>query len=168
MNGKVFSADVYSVLVAFGVQCPARQHAIKKLLMPGQRGSKSELQDLQEAIVSVSRAASMARTRLPEGGTLTGDTGTRSGDTLQPLLDRLAETGEIEAEPEPMAEPEPEPKPKMVTWRKCVRIRLEETANDWIVTKWWPSGDIPEDWYPIESYTQPIETVKQFVEGQRP
>lgn len=49
-------ADVYDVLTAFAVTCPARQHAIKKLLCAGQRGSKSELQDLQEAGQSVERA----------------------------------------------------------------------------------------------------------------
>ena len=72
MNGKVFAADVYSVLAAFGVKCPARQHAIKKLLMPGQRGAKGEIQDLDEALVSVSRAIDMVRAGLPEGGTLAG------------------------------------------------------------------------------------------------
>ena len=74
MDGKVFAADVYSVLAAFGVKCPARQHAIKKLLMPGQRGAKSTVQDLDEALVSVSRAIDMVRAGLPEGGTLTGET----------------------------------------------------------------------------------------------
>ena len=95
MDGKAFAADVYSVLAAFEVDCPARQHAIKKLLMPGQRGAKSTLQDLDEALVSVSRAIDMVRAGLPEGDTLTG----------KPV-----------AEPEP----EPEPKPKLVTWRRCV------------------------------------------------
>jgi len=103
------------------------------------------------------------------GGTLTGDTGTRSGDTLQPLLERLAETGEIEAEPEPMAEPEP--KPKMVTWRRCVRIdsrEIDDNRPRAAVIAWHPSGNIPEHWYPIEAYEQPIETVKQLPEGQEP
>ena len=145
MNGKVFAADVYSVLAAFGVKCPARQHAIKKLLMPGQRGAKGEIQDLDEALVSVSRAIDMARARLPEGDTLTGET---------------------ETEPEP--EPEPKPKPNLVTWRRCVRITLEEIYCGALWAKWYPSGDIPEHWYPIESYEQPIETVQQLPEGQQP
>ena len=38
--GKV---DVYSVLEAFDVRCPARQHAIKKLLCAGLRGKGGEL-----------------------------------------------------------------------------------------------------------------------------
>lgn len=48
--------DVYDILVAFDVRCPAIQHAIKKLLMPGQRGGKSKLQDLNEAHLSINRA----------------------------------------------------------------------------------------------------------------
>ena len=145
MDGKVFAADVYSVLAAFGVKCPARQHAIKKLLMPGQRGAKGEIQDLDEALVSVSRAIDMARARLPEGDTLTGET---------------------ETEPEP--EPEPKPKPNLVTWRRCVRIRPREIANKTVIIKWYPFGNIPEHWYPIEASTQPVETFKQLPEGQQP
>jgi hypothetical protein len=141
MDGKVFAADVYSVLVAFGVTCPARSHAIKKLLMPGQRGAKSEVQDLEEALVSVSRAIDMAQARLPDGGTLTDET-----------------------EPEP----EPKPKPKLVTWRRCVRIEPREIGSRSFLVEWFPSGDIPADWYPIEAHTQPIETVKELPEGQQP
>lgn len=48
--------DVYDIVTAYKVSCPARSHAIKKLLMAGQRGSKSELQDLQEAIASIQRS----------------------------------------------------------------------------------------------------------------
>lgn len=57
------SIDVYDVLNAFGVTCPAAQHAIKKLLMPGKRGHKSELGDLLEARASVDRAIDLARER---------------------------------------------------------------------------------------------------------
>ena len=145
MDGKVFAADVYSVLAAFQVTCQARGHAIKKLLMPGQRGAKSEVQDLDEALVSVSRAIDMACARLPDGGTL---------------------TGEPEVEPKP--EPEPEPKPKLVAWRLCVHITPKEIDDGAVWIKWFPSGNIPEHWYPIESYTQPIETVKHLLGGQEP
>lgn len=49
--------DVYDVLTAFGVACPMRQHAIKKLLAAGQRnGGKSEMQDLQESLQSIHEA----------------------------------------------------------------------------------------------------------------
>ena len=57
------SIDVYDVLNAFGVTCPAAQHAIKKLLMPGKRWHKSELGDLLEARASVDRAIDLARER---------------------------------------------------------------------------------------------------------
>jgi hypothetical protein len=53
IGGKI---DVYAVLVAFGVSCPARQHAIKKLLCAGLRGKGDELQDLRESIDAVKRA----------------------------------------------------------------------------------------------------------------
>ena len=144
-SGEEFRADVYSVLAAFAVECPARQHAIKKLLMPGQRGDKGEIQDLDEALVSVSRAVDMARARL------------RGSDGAN-------------GEPEPMAEPEPEPKkPKLVTWRLCVRIdepaEIEEGA---LYVKWYPSGGIPEHWYPIEAQSQPVETVMQLSKGWEP
>lgn len=52
-NGMV---DVYAVLVAFNVTCPARAHAIKKLLCAGQRGKGSTKQDLREASQAVFRA----------------------------------------------------------------------------------------------------------------
>lgn len=53
--------DVYDVLVAWNVTCPATQHAIKKLLMPGQRGSKDKLQDLEEAKQAIERAIELNR-----------------------------------------------------------------------------------------------------------
>lgn len=53
---KGTTIDVYDVLKAFDVRCPARQHAIKKLLAPGKRGVKDERQDLEEARDSVVRA----------------------------------------------------------------------------------------------------------------
>lgn len=53
--------DVYSVLVAFGVTNPADAHAIKKLLMPGQRGAKTAIQDREEAIMSIYRAIEIER-----------------------------------------------------------------------------------------------------------
>jgi len=152
MDGKVFLADVYRVLRAFGVTCPAVQHAVKKLLMPGQRGAKDKLQDLEEALLSVSEAIAMARAGLPEGGTLTGET------EVEP-----------EPKPEPESEPEPKPEPKLVTWRRCVRIDpLDSAFRLSFFVAWYPSGDIPEHWYPIESHTQPVETVQQLPEGQEP
>lgn len=48
--------DVYDVLLAFNVTQPAIQHALKKMLAPGQRGVKEEVQDVKEAIQSLERA----------------------------------------------------------------------------------------------------------------
>ena len=57
------SIDVYDVLNAFAVTCPATQHAVKKLLMPGKRGHKTELGDLLEARASIDRAIDLAQER---------------------------------------------------------------------------------------------------------
>ena len=48
--------DIYDVLKAYQVTCPATQHAIKKLLQPGGRGHKDKLTDLREALASIARA----------------------------------------------------------------------------------------------------------------
>jgi len=52
---KGVTVDVYDVLRAFEVTSPPIQHAIKKLLMPGARGHKDQLQDVQEAAQSIQR-----------------------------------------------------------------------------------------------------------------
>lgn len=56
-------ADVYSVLEAFAVVCPARQHAIKKLLCAGIRGKGDAVQDLKEAKVAMDRAIDLETIR---------------------------------------------------------------------------------------------------------
>lgn len=48
--------DVYAILIAFDVVCPARQHAIKKLLCSGIRGKGDVIQDLKEAKDAITRA----------------------------------------------------------------------------------------------------------------
>ena len=53
---KGVQLDVYDVLKAWNVTNPATQHAIKKLLMPGNRGHKDKLTDLKEAYQSIARA----------------------------------------------------------------------------------------------------------------
>lgn len=57
-------ADVYAVLDAFEVTCPARQHATKKLLLAGERGKNSEIDDLIEARDAVDRAVQMCNQRM--------------------------------------------------------------------------------------------------------
>ena len=58
------TVDVYCVLDAFNVTCPARQHAIKKLLCAGLRGKGDATSDLIEAGDSVSRAVEMEAARV--------------------------------------------------------------------------------------------------------
>ena len=55
-HGCSLTVDVYDVLQAFGVDCPALQHAVKKLLCAGLRGAKSAEQDIEEAASSCRRA----------------------------------------------------------------------------------------------------------------
>ena len=57
--------DIYDILNAYRVTCPATQHAIKKLLQPGERGHKDRLTDLREALASVERAIQMADSATP-------------------------------------------------------------------------------------------------------
>ena len=56
------NVDVYDILVAFNVTNPAIAHAVKKLLMPGQRGGKPWQQDVNEAIQSLHRALELCVT----------------------------------------------------------------------------------------------------------
>jgi hypothetical protein len=58
--------DVYSVLKAFNVTCPARQHAIKKLLCAGIRGKADERQDLEEARDAIERGLSLTKEHTKE------------------------------------------------------------------------------------------------------
>lgn len=51
--------DVYRVLERFNVTHPSVQHAVKKLLVAGQRGSKDFDKDIQEAIDSLRRCQEM-------------------------------------------------------------------------------------------------------------
>ena len=48
-------ADVYDVINAWDIDDAGRQHAIKKIMMPGQRHSKSKSQDISEAIDALRR-----------------------------------------------------------------------------------------------------------------
>lgn len=57
------NVDVYEVLEAFAVVCPARAHAIKKLLCCGMRGKGDDLADLTGALAAVSRAIELEAKR---------------------------------------------------------------------------------------------------------
>lgn len=53
--------DIYRVLQLYGVTDPCIQHAVKKLLCSGQRGVKTESQDVQEAIDTLHRYQEMQK-----------------------------------------------------------------------------------------------------------
>lgn len=56
---KGITIDVYDVIKAFDVTCPALQHLIKKALCTGLRGHKSQEQDLQDILDSAKRAVEL-------------------------------------------------------------------------------------------------------------
>ena len=64
LDGRKVPVDVYCVSEAFGLSgclksegaVDACNHAKKKLLAPGQRGTKTALQDIKEAHASLARA----------------------------------------------------------------------------------------------------------------
>jgi hypothetical protein len=56
--------DVYDVLSAFKTDCPAMDHAAKKILAAGTRGYKDSLQDKNEAIQSINRSIAMQKEQM--------------------------------------------------------------------------------------------------------
>lgn len=63
--------DTYDICRAFGVTDPALAHALKKILMPGTRGAKDLIQDLEEARWSLDNAIAALKneTKPTVGGT---------------------------------------------------------------------------------------------------
>jgi len=59
INGA--KVDIYDILSAYGVDCQAMGHGIKKALMSGKRGYKDSVQDKEEAISSIKRSIEMER-----------------------------------------------------------------------------------------------------------
>lgn len=55
--------DVYCVLESFAVTCPARAHAIKKLLCCGARGKGDAIADLVGVLAAVNRAIELEQKR---------------------------------------------------------------------------------------------------------
>lgn len=60
---KGISIDVYDVLKAFNVTCPALQHLIKKALAVGQRGHKDASEDLKDILASAKRAIELSESK---------------------------------------------------------------------------------------------------------
>lgn len=56
--------DIYCVLQAFEVTCPATQHAIKKLLCAGLRTKGDRMADLVGAMAALNRAIDMEQQRM--------------------------------------------------------------------------------------------------------
>ncbi len=53
------TVDVYDVLEAFNVTCPALQHLAKKALCTGLRGHKDKAEDLRDILESAARAVQL-------------------------------------------------------------------------------------------------------------
>lgn len=62
------NVDVYSVIEAFGITCPAQAHALKKVLCAGQRGKGTKIDDLVGAIAALSRAIELQQQRETQNG----------------------------------------------------------------------------------------------------
>ena len=56
---KYNKLDIYRILKLYEVSDPCLQHAIKKLLCAGKRGVKNQIQDINEAILSLKRLLEM-------------------------------------------------------------------------------------------------------------
>lgn len=87
-------ADVYAVLEAFSVVCPARQHAIKKLLCSGIRGKGGSMQDLTEARDAIDRAIQMETSRQVFSANTPTIDGNKYHDYRKPTKDRLCRVPE--------------------------------------------------------------------------
>lgn len=81
--------DLYRVLDLYGVRDHAIGHAIKKLLCAGQRGAKSEAQDVDEAIDTLARWRMMQAEDLalvPDPAEIKVDEGLYSAEELRQFL----------------------------------------------------------------------------------
>ena len=56
---KYNKLDIYRILSLYNVTDPCLQHSIKKLLCAGKRGLKNQIQDINEAILSLKRFLEM-------------------------------------------------------------------------------------------------------------
>lgn len=56
---KLDVIDVYRIIDLYGIKDPCDQHALKKLLCPGERGHKDIIQDTQDVIDTMQRKLEM-------------------------------------------------------------------------------------------------------------
>jgi hypothetical protein len=66
--GGPINVDVYEVIEAFGVTCPALQHALKKILACGARGKGSKIDDIHGVFDAMWRALELQKQREAEDG----------------------------------------------------------------------------------------------------
>lgn len=62
-DATVQEIDVYGVIETFGLTCPARQHALKKILLAGEHGKNDTIADLEEARDAIARAIELEEQR---------------------------------------------------------------------------------------------------------
>lgn len=65
MGGPI-RVDVYCVIEAFGITCPAMAHALKKILACGQRGKGSKVDDIRGVFDAMWRALELQEQREKE------------------------------------------------------------------------------------------------------
>ena len=109
--------DVYRTLERFGVTDPTLQHAIKKLLVAGGRGSKDIDKDIQEAIDSLQRFQEM---RIEDAREFVFGSATLEADEFSQEAFKRA----LSDIPNPQA-----PRPDRLTKKQAVRKMPEETKR---------------------------------------
>lgn len=62
-KGGPINVDVYCVIEAFGITCPALQHALKKILACGKRGKGSAVDDIHGVFDAMWRALELQKQR---------------------------------------------------------------------------------------------------------
>lgn len=62
-KGEPINVDVYCVIEAFGITCPALAHALKKILACGQRGKGTKLDDIDGVFDAMWRARELQKQR---------------------------------------------------------------------------------------------------------
>jgi hypothetical protein len=66
-DGGPINVDVYCVIEAFGVTCPALQHALKKILACGARGKGDKIDDIHGVFEAMWRARELEMQRQERG-----------------------------------------------------------------------------------------------------
>lgn len=62
-KGGPIKVDIYCVIEAYGIRCPALQHALKKIVACGQRGKGSKIDDIHGVFDAMWRALELEKQR---------------------------------------------------------------------------------------------------------